>query len=188
MRGMATAAGCRLSALERAVLGFHRARTTCRASRFPRAIFTSCARAMPRSSTACSSTTATTWCRWRPSCRTRCGWPRRTGRVPRVRRAAGSGTAVRARGPGRSRVARVRAGRAARRARRAAHALARLAAMLGRGGQHDEAAEAWQGVLDHRAPVRRASRPLERRAAEALAIHHEHRARDLEAAHATPSA
>ncbi len=60
------------------------------------------------------------------------------------------------------------------------HALARLAATLGRQGRHDEAAAAWQAVLDEG----RASRmsPLGRRAAEALAIHHEHRARDLTAA------
>jgi len=100
------------------------------------------------------------------------------------------------------------------------HALARLAALLGRAGRHDEAAAAWQQVLDLARPAlnlssstrghgpldpatrgcgpdERATRgrgphdpltggrahgPLERRALEALAIHHEHRARDLAAA------
>jgi hypothetical protein len=83
------------------------------------------------------------------------------------------------------------------------HALARLAALLGRGGRHDEAAAAWQQVLDLARPrstsgmapsarsmgrlassERSASGlgPLERRAMQALAIHHEHRARDLAAA------
>jgi tetratricopeptide (TPR) repeat protein len=58
------------------------------------------------------------------------------------------------------------------------HALTRLAALLGRTGEHAAAAEAWQGVLDH---ARRDGAPpaVERRAVEALAIHHEHRNRDL---------
>ncbi len=62
------------------------------------------------------------------------------------------------------------------------HALVGLAAILGRSGKHTEAAEAWQGVLDH---ARRHGAPpaVEHRAVQALAIHHEHRARDLEAAH-----
>jgi uncharacterized protein YprB with RNaseH-like and TPR domain len=59
------------------------------------------------------------------------------------------------------------------------HALARLAVLLRRAGRHPDAAAAWQGVLDA-APHRRVGlNPLERRAAEALAIHHEHRARSL---------
>ena len=59
------------------------------------------------------------------------------------------------------------------------HALARLAVLLRRADRHPDAAVAWQGVLDA-APHRRAGlNPLERRAAEALAIHHEHRARSL---------
>jgi tetratricopeptide (TPR) repeat protein len=61
-------------------------------------------------------------------------------------------------------------------------ALAAMAALLNRAGRHVDAAEAWQGVLDH---ARRygASPALEHRAVQALAIHHEHRARDLAAAH-----
>ena len=61
-------------------------------------------------------------------------------------------------------------------------ALAGLAALLNRAGRYVESAGAWQGVLDH---ARRYGAPpaLERRAVQALAIHHEHRARDLEAAH-----
>ena len=58
------------------------------------------------------------------------------------------------------------------------HALARLAVLLRRAAKHDEAAEAWQGVLEM-SDERFGLSPVERRAAEALAIHHEHRARDL---------
>jgi uncharacterized protein YprB with RNaseH-like and TPR domain len=61
------------------------------------------------------------------------------------------------------------------------HALARLAALFGRQSRYDEAAAAWQAVLDD-SRRRRTSSALTRRAAEALAIHHEHRARDLAAA------
>jgi uncharacterized protein len=60
-------------------------------------------------------------------------------------------------------------------------ALACLAIQLRRAGRHDEAARAWQRVLDLTEDSGRFT-PLERRAAEALAIHHEHRARDLAAA------
>ena len=61
------------------------------------------------------------------------------------------------------------------------HAVSRRASMLSRAGRHGEAADAWQAVLDH---ARRYGAPVsvERRAVEALAIHHEHRARDLAAA------
>ena len=62
-----------------------------------------------------------------------------------------------------------------------AHALARLAVLLRRQDRHAEAADAWQGILDDMAGDAPRS-ALERRAAEALAIHHEHRARDLDAA------
>jgi hypothetical protein len=62
-----------------------------------------------------------------------------------------------------------------------AHALARRAVLLRRQDRHREAAEAWQGILDE-VPGEVPRTPLERRAAEALAIHHEHRARDLDAA------
>ena len=61
------------------------------------------------------------------------------------------------------------------------HALARLAVLLRRSARHAESAAAWQGVLEL-ADGRRALSPLERRAMEALAIHHEHRARDLRTA------
>ena len=62
------------------------------------------------------------------------------------------------------------------------HAFARLAALLGRQLRHDEAAAAWQAVLDDGRRRRGPLTPLARRAAEALAIHHEHRARDFETA------
>jgi len=59
-----------------------------------------------------------------------------------------------------------------------AHALARLAVLMRREGRHDESARAWGGVLEA-GGADRLMTPLERRAAESLAIHHEHRARDL---------
>ena len=58
------------------------------------------------------------------------------------------------------------------------HALARLAVLLRRASKFEASAAAWQGVLDL-ADRRVGLSPLERRATEALAIHHEHRARDL---------
>jgi hypothetical protein len=61
-------------------------------------------------------------------------------------------------------------------------ALARLATMMRRENRFDEAAAAWQGVLDLASGQRRPLTAIERHAAEALAIHHEHRARDLTAA------
>lgn len=59
------------------------------------------------------------------------------------------------------------------------HALARLATLLSRHLRHDEAAAAWQLLLDDARRRRGPLTPLARRAAEALAIHHEHRARDF---------
>jgi len=59
------------------------------------------------------------------------------------------------------------------------HALARLATMLGREDRHDEACVAWQGVIEQSRHQRGPMSALARRATEALAIHHEHRARDL---------
>ena len=58
-------------------------------------------------------------------------------------------------------------------------ALERHALLLRRHRRHDEAVAAWQRVLDG---ARRPFSAIERRAAEALAIHHEHRAGDLDAA------
>ncbi len=63
----------------------------------------------------------------------------------------------------------------------AAHALARLAVLLRRQSRYQEAADAWHGVLSL-SSERSLFAALERQAAEALAIHHEHRARDLGAA------
>jgi uncharacterized protein YprB with RNaseH-like and TPR domain len=51
-----------------------------------------------------------------------------------------------------------------------------------RAGRHAEAAAAWQQVVDRVPRSRRRLTPLERQAVEALAIHHEHRAKDLEQA------
>jgi tetratricopeptide (TPR) repeat protein len=62
-----------------------------------------------------------------------------------------------------------------------AHAFSRLGVIHRRESRHDEAARAWQGVLEA-AAGRRSLFPLERAATEALAIHHEHRANDLNAA------
>jgi uncharacterized protein YprB with RNaseH-like and TPR domain len=58
------------------------------------------------------------------------------------------------------------------------HALARLATLRRREGRHAEAADAWEQLIAMAPGDRRRWSPLERRAAEALAIHHEHRARD----------
>ncbi len=55
-------------------------------------------------------------------------------------------------------------------------ALAGLAVLRRREHRYDESAAAWQDVLDL---SENDATPLGRRAAEALAIHHEHRARDL---------
>jgi uncharacterized protein len=59
------------------------------------------------------------------------------------------------------------------------HALASLAVLHRRASRHDAAAAAWQRLLDLVPRGRRTLTPLERRAVEALAIHHEHRAKDL---------
>jgi len=68
----------------------------------------------------------------------------------------------------------------------ASHALGLLAVLLGRQRRYDESALAWQRVLDMESHVRHGMRrppsALHRRATEALAIHHEHRARDLASA------
>jgi hypothetical protein len=58
-------------------------------------------------------------------------------------------------------------------------ALSRLAVLHRRHGAFDEAARSWQSILDLVPRSRRTLTPLERRAVEALAIHHEHRVRDL---------
>jgi uncharacterized protein len=58
-------------------------------------------------------------------------------------------------------------------------ALARLAAMHRRGRQHDEAARAWEQLLETKGTGTSTDASLDRRAIEALAIHHEHRRKDL---------
>lgn len=60
-----------------------------------------------------------------------------------------------------------------------AQALERLALLRRRARRYEEAAAAWQAIAER---ARRPYLPVERRAAEALAIHHEHRAGDLESA------
>jgi tetratricopeptide (TPR) repeat protein len=57
-------------------------------------------------------------------------------------------------------------------------ALSRMAELLRREGRHDEAAAAWQQVLEQAARGRRVMTRLEQRAAEGLAIHLEHRRKD----------
>ncbi len=59
-----------------------------------------------------------------------------------------------------------------------AHAFSRLGLIHRRESRHDDAARAWQGVLEA-AGGRRSLFALEREATQALAIHHEHRANDL---------
>ncbi|MFI5177794.1 MAG: ribonuclease H-like domain-containing protein, partial [Vicinamibacterales bacterium] len=60
-------------------------------------------------------------------------------------------------------------------------ALARLAELKRRARQYDESAAVWRDVLEL-SDDDGAATPLERRATEALAIHHEHRARNLDEA------
>ena len=62
-----------------------------------------------------------------------------------------------------------------------AQAFSRLGLIHRRDARHDEAARAWQGVIEA-AGGRRSLFALEREATQALAIHHEHRANDLGAA------
>lgn len=64
----------------------------------------------------------------------------------------------------------------------AAHALARTAVLRRRQRRFDEAAVAWQRIVELPTRDRRRCAPLVRRAVEALAIHHEHRVRDLDSA------
>src|SRR5207247_1854702 len=63
----------------------------------------------------------------------------------------------------------------------AAEALMRLAVLLRRGGRYHDAAAAWTGLLTLCARDR-SLQSFEQRAVEALAIHHEHRVRDLDTA------
>lgn len=62
------------------------------------------------------------------------------------------------------------------------HALALLAEVQQRAGRSDEAAASWQRLLDEGPADRLAWATHERRAVEALAIYHEHRAKDPTAA------
>lgn len=64
----------------------------------------------------------------------------------------------------------------------ARYAFSHMAVLHRRASRYDEAAEAWQRVLDLAPRSRRRLTPIERQAVEALAIHHEHRAKDLEQA------
>ncbi|HUF23251.1 MAG TPA: ribonuclease H-like domain-containing protein [Vicinamibacterales bacterium] len=71
-----------------------------------------------------------------------------------------------------------RAAEAGDRATRA-DALSRLAISLRKERRYDEAAAVWRRMLDARPPRTRGLLPLERLAIEALAVHHEHREKDL---------
>jgi tetratricopeptide (TPR) repeat protein len=64
----------------------------------------------------------------------------------------------------------------------AAHALWRAGVLLRRQKRHHQAASAWQRLVNLPARERRHLGGLVRRAVEALAIHHEHRVRDLDTA------
>lgn len=74
-----------------------------------------------------------------------------------------------------------RAAEAGDRATRA-DALSRLAISLRKERRYDDAAAVWRRVLEGRPPRAKALLPLERLAVEALAVHHEHREKDLELA------
>ena len=60
-----------------------------------------------------------------------------------------------------------------------ADALSRLAISLRRERRHEDAAAVWRRLLDGRPPRTKTLLPLERLAVEALAVHHEHREKDL---------
>ena len=74
-----------------------------------------------------------------------------------------------------------RAAEAGDRATRA-DALSRLAISLRKERRYDDAAAVWRRLLDGRPPRAKSLLPLERLAVEALAVHHEHREKDLELA------
>lgn len=63
-----------------------------------------------------------------------------------------------------------------------ADALSRLAISLRKERRYEEAALVWKRIVDQRPPRSRTYLPLERLALEALAVHHEHREKDLELA------
>ncbi|MDQ3171853.1 MAG: ribonuclease H-like domain-containing protein [Acidobacteriota bacterium] len=63
-----------------------------------------------------------------------------------------------------------------------ADALSRLAISLRKERRHEDAAAVWRRIVDARPPRTRTLLPLERLAMEALAVHHEHREKDLELA------
>jgi uncharacterized protein YprB with RNaseH-like and TPR domain len=64
----------------------------------------------------------------------------------------------------------------------ARQAYGHMALLFRRQTRYAEAARAWQSLLSLVPPGRRRLTPLERQAVEALAIHHEHRVKDLEQA------
>ena len=74
-----------------------------------------------------------------------------------------------------------RAAEAGDRATRA-DALSRLAISLRKERRYEDAAAVWRRIVDGRPPRARTLLPLERLAMEALAVHHEHREKDLELA------
>ncbi len=63
-----------------------------------------------------------------------------------------------------------------------ADALSRLAISLRKERRHEDAAAVWRRIVDGRPPRTKTLLPLERLAMEALAVHHEHREKDLELA------
>ena len=183
---------CSLSALERSVLGFHRVGDVPGLRDSRRATFTSCARAMPRvdrgRARAQPSRSAVAGRRDGACVLAGAAKGREACREP-ARAARRSGASTSAPATSTRAVDAYELAARGERARRAARTRWRgWRCCCGATGRHDEAAAAWQGVLDLARATRRPLTALERRAAEALAIHHEHRARDLAArASATPS-
>ncbi len=104
-----------------------------------------------------------------------------TGRCARSTRGAGARMALRASRPGCSRARRIRAGRSTLSVGIPAiqvESLRVLAVVLRRARQYEEAARYWRRILD----VRSCPDHIAREASDALAIHHEHRVRDLTSA------
>ena len=154
---------------------------TCRGSRSRVATFTSSVRGMRGRSSVCSTTTNAICCRW-PHCQRgwcsswRAGRPRpgmHAKRSPWAASTCAAGSAARAR-EAFERAAGMATGLSSVRVL----ALRALALLERRERRFEAASEWWRRVLD----VPRCPPQTAREAAEALAIHAEHRARDLAAA------
>ena len=169
-----------------------RGSATCPGSRFRRASSVSCAPAIRVRSSRCSSTTGSIWCRWPRSlaravqlARRRAA--RRAATAPRRWRSGASTSAPGCTAIARRRLLPTRGDAIALSRRRRAEALYRLGAALpARAALRGSGGHAGVRLLELTEPRAcadcAACAPLRQFAAEALAIHHEHRERDLDGA------